>query len=149
MRHPFDGKHDVIAYAKEARAGADKDRCIAVLDDAGDELRLKQMRLSRWIDLAARIVKETGIGAYPQASAMVWKNGTDGIAGGFDAQQIVMEGMAVVPIDAVEPRTDPDVPAPVFGECADRSGDWHSGGIGGDEVPVVPAEEPFAPRAEP
>src|SRR5260370_41926817 len=135
MRHPVDGKHNVIAYAKEASAGTDKDRSVAILDDTGDELRLKQMRLSRWIDLAARIVKETGIGAYPQASAMVWKNGTDGIAGGFDAQQIVMKGMAVIAIDAVEPRTYPNVPAPVFGECTDRSGDRHSGRIGGDEAP--------------
>jgi len=149
MRHPVDGKHNLIAYTKEARAGADEDGRVAVLDDAGDELRLKQVRFSLCVDLAARIVKETGICPYPQTSVMVWKDGTDGIAGRFDAQQIMMKVMAIIAIDAVEPRTYPNVPAPVFGECADRSGDRHPGRIGGDEMPVVSAEEALAPSAEP
>src|SRR5260370_34739970 len=140
MRHPVDGKYYAVSYAKEARTGADEDRSVAVLDDAGDELRLKQVRLSRWVDLAGRKVEETGVRADPETSATIWKDGTDGVAGGFDAQQIVMKCAAVIAIDAVEPCADPNVPAPVFGECADGRSDRHSRRIGGEEVPVVSTE---------
>src|SRR3981081_665547 len=113
MRHPVDGKYNAVAYAKEARAGADEDRSIAIPDDAGDELRLEQVRSSHRIYLAGGKVKETRIRADPETPVAVWKDGADGVAGRFDAQQIVMKGMAVVAIDAVEPRTDPNVPAPI------------------------------------
>ena len=149
MRHPVDGKYDAVAYAKEASTGADEDRSVTILDDAGDELRLKQVRFSLCVDLAARIVKETGICPYPQTSVMVWKDGTDGIAGGFDAQQIVMKCTAVVAIDAVEPRAYPDVPVPVFGKRADRRSDRHSRRIRSDEMSVVPTEKTLAPGTEP
>ncbi len=101
------------------------------------------------VDLAARKVEETRIRADPETSATVWKDGADSVAGGFDAQQIVMKRMAVIAIDAVEPRTYPNVPAPVFGECADRRSDRHSRRIDSGEVPVVSAEEAFTPGAEP
>src|SRR5258708_6217386 len=100
MRHPVDGKDNAVAYAKEACTSADEDRSVAVLDDAGDELRLKQVRLSQRVDLAGRKVEEAGIRADPETTATVWKDGADGIARRFDAQQIVMKCMAVIAIDA-------------------------------------------------
>src|ERR1700704_6106209 len=117
MRHPVDRKYNAIAYAKEACTGPNEDRSVAIFDDAGDQFRLEQVRFSRWVDLAGGKVKETGVCAHPETSVMVWEDGTDSVAGGFDAQQIVMKGIAVVAIDSVEPRTDPNVPAPVFGDC--------------------------------
>jgi hypothetical protein len=41
------------------------------------------------------------------------------------------------------------VPAPIFGECADRSSDWHPRRIGGDKTSVVPAEEVLPSGAQP
>ena len=41
MRHPVNGKYNAVAYAKQARAGADEDRSVAILNDAGDQLRLE------------------------------------------------------------------------------------------------------------
>jgi hypothetical protein len=38
MRDPFYRKNNTIAYAKEARTGADQDRSIVILDDTGDKL---------------------------------------------------------------------------------------------------------------
>src|SRR5258708_5718357 len=149
MRHPVDGKYNAIAYAKEASAGADEDRSVAVLDGAGDQLRLEQMRFSQWVDLPGGEEEETCICANPETSVTVWKYGADSVAGGFDPQQVVMKCVAVVTIDAVEPGAYPNVPAPVFGECADGGCDRHSRRIGGEEMPVVPAEEAFAPGAEP
>ena len=149
MRHSVDGQHHAIAYAKEARTGADENRSIAILDDAGDELRFEQVRSLHRVYVAGGKVKETGVCAHPETSLMVWKDGTDGVAGGFDAQQIVMKSMGVITIDAVEPRAYPNALAPVFGDCADGRRNRHSRRIGGDETPVMPAEEPFAPGAEP
>src|SRR5258705_4010001 len=149
MRHPLDGKHNAIAYAKEARTGAHEDRSVAIFNDAGDELRFEQVRFLHGVYLAGGKVKETCICADPETSPTVWKDRTDSVSGRFDAQQIVMKGMAVIAIDAVEPRTYPNVPAPVFGECADRRSDRHSRRIGGGEMPVVPAEETLTPGAEP
>src|SRR5260370_10018348 len=149
MRHPVDGKCNGVAYGKEGRTGRDENRSVAILDDAGDQLRLEQVRFLQWVDLAGRKVEETGICADPETSATVWKDGTHGVTRGFDAKQIVMKCMAVIAIDAVEPRTYPHVSAPVFGECADGRSDRHSRRIGGGEMPVVSAEETFTPGAEP
>src|ERR1700736_1510676 len=99
MRHPINGKNNAIPYTEEPRTGANEDRSVAILDDAGDELRLEQVRLSHWVDLAGRKVEEASICADPKTSATVWKDGADSVAGGFNAQQIVMKCVAVVAID--------------------------------------------------
>src|SRR5438270_5212046 len=130
MGHSVDGEYYAMSDAKQAGTGADKDRSVAVLDDTGNQPGLEQVRLLPWVDLARGKEKEAGVCADPEAAPAVWKDGADCVSGGFDAQQIVMKGMAVVAIDTIEPGADPDMPAPVFGECADGNSDGHPGGIG-------------------
>src|SRR6201995_4564987 len=122
MGHSIDGKDSAIAYAEKAGTGADKDRSVAVFDEAGDQFGLEQVSFLTRIDLAGRKEKEPRIGANPETSFSVRKDRTNSVTWGFDAQQIVMEGVAIVAVDTIEPCTYPDVSASVFGECADWSG---------------------------
>lgn len=103
MRHSVDGKYNSVPNTKEARAGANEDRSVTILNDAGDELRLEQVRLPLWIDLTGGKVEDTRIRADPKTSAAVWKDRADGVARRLDTKQVVMKGMAVITVDAVEP----------------------------------------------
>src|ERR1700733_7170765 len=91
MRHSIDWMFNTVLDTKKPCAGAHENRSVAILDDAGDELRFEQVRLSLWIDLARGKVEETRIGANPKTSATIWKDGADGVAGRLDTKQVVIK----------------------------------------------------------
>ena len=120
-----------------------------VLDDARDELRLEQVRPIQLGGFTGGEVEESGVSADPETSATVWKNRADSVAWGLNAQQIVMKSIAVISVDTVEPRSDPDVSVAIFSECANGCSDGHARGICREELSVVTAKETLTPRAEP
>src|SRR5882757_298936 len=101
------------------------------------------------VRLAKREVEEACVCSDPKATMLIGEYGADRVAGGLVAEEVVVKCMAIVTIDTVKPRSNPQLSLAVFSERADGRGDRHCGWAGRKKLAVVAAKKSLAPSAEP
>src|SRR5487761_884350 len=94
IRQPCDGGNLAISYAVKTGTGANKNRAVAVLDEAGDEFGFEQVRAKFRAGLAGRKIEDSGVSSDPETTASVGQDRAHRIAGGFDSQQEVAKRFA-------------------------------------------------------